>query len=74
MKLGDPLAFPNSSTGDPRDGMYLRDYFAAKALQSVLGSLKGCIVREEFPGDFASYAESAYKIADAMLAEREKQS
>lgn len=63
-------AFPCTRSGYA--GMTLRDYFAAKALQSVLGSLHGAIVAEECDGDFLRYAAAAYKIADAMLTEREK--
>ena len=56
-----------------RDGMTLRDYFAAKALSGIgvlpwseRGSMDG----------FAEYcsasARTAYAVADAMLAERSK--
>jgi hypothetical protein len=67
--MDNTLAFPNSSsTGDPRDGvycesgMYLRDYFAAKALSIAYreGERKDII------------AARAYLIADAMLIERSK--
>ncbi len=52
-------------------GMGLRDYFAAKCMASVIGSLKGPVTGEEHPGDFDYYASCAYKIADAMLRARE---
>ena len=45
-------------------GMTLRDYFAAKAMQGLVGASKS------FPR--ATIAEHAYLMADAMLAEREK--
>ena len=45
-----------------QDGMTLRDYFAAKAMQGLLAN-------PEFYEDEVGYA---YKIADAMLAERER--
>lgn len=50
------------------EGMTLRDYFAAKAMQGIIASEK--------PGDeeFATpemYARDAYKYADAMLKARE---
>ena len=44
-------------------GMSLRDYFAAKAMQSIV-ALNCC------PATMV--AEDAYKIADAMLTERDK--
>ncbi len=51
-------AFPAGSSAFR--GMSLRDYFAAKALPVVL----------TYPGQ--RFAEAAYAIADAMLAERKK--
>lgn len=55
-------AFPQHSELGGR-GMSLRDYFAAKAMQGLLAS-EVYAPREEF-------AESAYKMADAMLKARE---
>lgn len=48
-------------------GMSLRDYFAAKAMQAMVGEYlaKG-------PLNIAETADEAYAFADAMLAEREK--
>jgi hypothetical protein len=48
------------------DGMTLRDYFAAKAMQSYinLGSLDAT--------NFNYKAKKAYQMADAMLVEREQ--
>lgn len=47
------------------DGMTLRDYFAAKAMQGIAASsLKY--------NDTAEAARDAYRIADAMIAERAK--
>ena len=49
-------------------GMTLRDYFAAKAMQSILTS---CY--DDTPEhDAGSVATLSYAIADAMLAERAK--
>jgi hypothetical protein len=45
-----------------QEGMSLRDYFAAKAMQGLLTN---------FGYEENGYAQSAYKIADAMLAARE---
>lgn len=47
-------------------GMTLRDYFAAKAMQGMVS----CEFGEAFRPD--NWAEYAYKMADAMLKEREK--
>jgi len=57
--MNNPPAFPDWT----KDGMTLRDYFAAKAMQGMLSetSLKAT------PEEFASYS---YKVADAMLKAR----
>ena len=60
IKSGGP-AFPVES-GDTVDfGMTLRDYFAAKAMEALLHNWKEEVV-----------PQMAYRMADAMLAEREK--
>ena len=46
-------------------GMTLRDYFAAKAMQGLLACPKG-------EGENEKYAQWSYEYADAMLAERSK--
>lgn len=53
--------------GNPviENGMTLRDYFAAKALTGLISSAESAIKS-------AVYAQAAYAIADAMLAERAK--
>jgi hypothetical protein len=53
------------------EGLLLRDYFAAKCMSAVIGSLNGPVTGEEHPGDFEYYASTAYKMADAMLKARE---
>ncbi len=65
-------AFPVvASTGDPRDGVYcregitIRDYFAAAALQGMLGECN-CVASND---RLAAYA---YAAADAMLAARKE--
>jgi len=50
-------------------GMTLRDYFAAKAMQSLLHTQYADLPYE---GEMATMAYEAFKIADAMLAERSK--
>jgi hypothetical protein len=47
-------------------GMTLRDYFAAKAMQGMLSASNPILTK------IADIAEGAYEIADAMLAERSK--
>lgn len=71
-------AFPTGIITDPRNGkiiggsngMTLRDYFAAKAMQSILNSDKyvGLIGVNRYE---QRTAEDAYKMADAMLKARE---
>lgn len=62
-------AFPateQNGLNSGNSGMTLRDYFAAKAIHWCLDDLPGM-------ADWAEEAaKSAYKIADAMLAERAK--
>lgn len=67
-------AFPRDHAADGHNGMTLRDYFAAKALQGWLAS---------YPTDMGAYratlgvhivASFAYSMADAMLEAREVQS
>jgi len=67
MKDTGGQAFPNegfNGWGQPEKGMTLRDYFAAKAMQSMNA-------RPDYadtPAD--AIALDAYELADAMLAER----
>ena len=55
-------AFPYTGLGS--DGMTLRDYFAAKVMQAMLGS-NWTLKDEEIPA-------RAYKMADLMMKEREQ--
>ena len=64
----------NNNTGGPafprtqwpnETGMTLRDYFAAKAMQGLITSTS--FSRTESWYDEERVAESAYKMADAML-------
>lgn len=50
--------------GSPQEGMTLRDYFAANAMQ-------GMMVDGIHENDFAWASAQAYKVADAMLKARE---
>lgn len=63
IKDGGP-AFPKNY-GVPNEGMTLRDYFAAKAMQGLL-SADNELKLEDY--EIANYA---YQQADEMLAERE---
>ena len=51
------------------EGMTLRDYFAAKAMQGLITSAS--LSRTESWYDEERVAESAYKMADAMLKARQ---
>jgi hypothetical protein len=62
MNNGGP-AFP---TGTAFQGMTLRDYFAAKALQGVLAADTEELLSVD------AIASVSYRIADAMLKERDK--
>lgn len=63
-------AFPRSA--HQRDGMNLRDYFAAAAMQGLLASGWCAQARELAPGaGERTVASDAYVMADAMLEERD---
>jgi len=74
------VVIPGMKTIDEgANGMSLRDYFAAKAMQAVITKLPIIDMEGQFGiviDDKIKYnkdiAESAYQIADAMLQEREK--
>ena len=57
-------AFPPSNPGYAQ-GMTLRDYFAAKAMQTYM------ISETWNPDTYKNAARLAYRVADAMLKERE---
>ena len=58
-------AFPNMTN---QQGMDLRDYFAAKAMQGMLAACTGWGTSDE-----NRLAKEAYLIADAMMEAREEQ-
>lgn len=66
-------AFPNPCGqnlhhyNDSQKGMTLRDYFAAKAMQALFSQPS---LHLQHSGVCKNVSESAYKIADAMIAER----
>jgi hypothetical protein len=71
--VNNPPAFPTGIglnadktwIGSGSDGMTLRDYFAAKAMQGLLSDPDW---RIDLP--FSATASAAYKMADAMLEAR----
>ena len=66
--------YTNECVGEPpaaenfHRGITIRDYFAAQAMQAIVGSQKV----QSGSGSFASIASVAYTQADAMLLERAK--
>lgn len=65
MKL---KAFPRG-TSAVHEGMDLRDYFAAMAMQGLVAASGD---QGSVDYDDAKVSESAYSLADSMLAQREK--
>jgi hypothetical protein len=57
-------AFPVEYKNPESEGMDLRDYFAAKALQ-------GCLANPNSPYSGTSMLEMCYRAADAMIRIRE---
>ena len=64
--MNNPPAFPIPDFDE--QGMTLRDYFAAKAMQGLFAS-DTCDWNQE--GDWEERARTAYEMADAMLKARE---
>lgn len=68
---------------EQRDGMSLRDYFAAKAITGLLSNSEAvhcgaeptnsCLFGERSNETAADYARLAYQMADALLAARQSQ-
>lgn len=75
--MKEKYAYPSGPRPDPNNpyeaireqGMTLRDYFAAKAMQGWVASFGP----EDGNPNPSSTAELAYEIADAMMTESEKQ-
>ena len=57
-----PTTKPLDSWGDPNQGMTLRDYFAAKAMQGLMSS--------EAQASLQDFANASYRAADAMIKAR----
>jgi hypothetical protein len=69
-------AFPNegfNGWGEPFQGMTLRDYFAAKAMEGLIAhEQKASHLSGANIGDFdARVAFAAYRYADAMISRRQ---
>lgn len=64
MNTGGP-AFPHGQLKDEYNGMTLRDYFAAKAMQAAYE-------QGVHPYDMIDCAARAYQMADAMMKAREQ--
>ena len=58
-------AFPEGNFEHKTSGMTLRDYFAAKAMQSYFEP-------DDLPAQFGFIAKRAYEMADEMLKAREE--
>ena len=65
--MNNPLA-PTYFTNKHAVSMDLRDYFAAKAMQSLLVTTNGVIGTNRYE---YRVAEESYKLADAMMKARE---
>jgi len=59
-----PIYYAETKTVDKQDGMDLRDYFAAKAMQGLLASSVHAPLDE--------FVKRAYEVADAMMEARTK--
>lgn len=60
--------FPPADRDQVTEGMTLRDYFAAKAMQGLIAQSSGSALNSRKH----VAAQYAYEMADAMLAERSK--
>lgn len=54
------------------NGISLRDYFASKAMQSLISSLEHIDLRKGADNLHVQLALTSYQLADSMLAERKK--
>ena len=69
--MNNKPAFPQQFTGTTEPslmGLTMRDYFAAKAMQSLLVTTNGVIGTNRYE---YRVAEESYKLADAMLKARD---
>ena len=73
MKDTGGPAFPQQDDATGSEGMTLRDYFAAKAMQAVLLKWPPVLTEDQdaIRRDTEVIARGAYAMADAMLKERQ---
>lgn len=64
LKPSNPYAFP-CEKDEPGKGMTLRDYFAAKSLEAIIGT------KLYYLDQYETMVERAYKFADEMLKQRQ---
>lgn len=69
-----PLPLGNENIDPSVGGMSLRDYFAAKTMAGLIGSVGKMSVGVSHPENNLRLAKVSYAIADAMLAAREVKS
>jgi hypothetical protein len=72
--MSNPQAFPD---GLGKNGMTLRDYFAAKGIETLMKSVASELESKHYSIDKAQkiqdvYASICYAMADAMMRAREK--
>ena len=76
-KLNNPQAFPipQYADGEGRQGMTLRDYFAAVSIQGILSSQtemrSNGAQNNQFSNQIELLVKEVYEIADEMLKQRE---
>lgn len=71
-KPKNPTAFPINDRMTAQNGMTLRDYFAAKAMEGlIIRNDIGAFDFVKFPSDPERFGLWAYDIADALLKARE---
>ena len=78
--MNNPPAFPNegfNGWGEPEKGMTLRDYFAARGMETLMTKVVSELESKHRSIEVAQkitnvYASMCYAMADAMLAAREK--
>lgn len=68
---GQAFPIPGSQQNYPMEGMTLRDYFAAKAMQGWLSSYGTDAVHPVHSDSAVDVAKNAYALADEMLKARE---
>ena len=68
--MDNKLAFPNVGDGEKYDGMTLRDYFAANAMQALVTNWCKLGAGQIAVCEYSVIAKDSYEISDAMLKSR----